>query len=614
MIGEFYINMKNVELNRQKLIESELSRLIQRLVDIGFQTRIEIERSLESCAKEVNVEILRNRASYSELNLMLKVEEVKFKARFKSQWENRTVDWKRLRHERVLKLCKEELQKSKWTNPCARRAVLDDLIQKQKSVKDQATLEMNKLFKLVPPFAHIQTIKSSIAVLRVGSAKYLQETLENWKKFQTIFEENCKEMLRNVVEDLAVYAHKTEEEIKQETASEVEPILDDLKKKDSKLFSDVEHVLNGEDHRFFVKCSNIIAFYFKAEKLWMSYYMGVEDLERKIDTQLEDDTIKVKRIIDHLEANMTAKVVQLSSASSVEKLEEIWSQVSEILAPKQKLENSYREHNSKMIEVASSHETLFADVVKNFEKKFANFTGLISKHPPDENAEKLEPLEEKFLTASGTEYAVIETAKTMSDIVCDKEEEKVADAEEDEEPVEDTEKINNVQDDAEDKTHWNEIKDGEDGVCFEYLEFEREPFVIAIMHLRSQLLEALEEVERSELERTRKECELRIELYSDDLDIQLRKLRPRYPLCRTTEKTIRSDQLNANVERYERHKRRCDSLLNQTETRFEKTTAICNEKMDEREEHEEVCYKKLPECETQIDCFKIMRQKKKQRG
>ena len=33
-----------------------------------------------------------------------------------------------------------------------------------------------------------------------------------------------------MVEDLAVYAHKTEEEIKQETATEVEPILDELKK------------------------------------------------------------------------------------------------------------------------------------------------------------------------------------------------------------------------------------------------------------------------------------------------------------------------------------------------------------------------------------------------
>ena len=35
---------------------------------------------------------------------------------------------------------------------------------------------------------------------------------------------------------------------------------------------------------------------------------------------------------------------------------------------------------------------------------------------------------------------------------------------------------------------------------------------------------------------------------------------------------------------------------------------------DEREEHQEVCYKKLHESETQIDCFKIIRLHKNKEG
>ena len=102
------------------------------------------------------------------------------------------------------------------------------------------------------------------------------------------------------------------------------------------------------------------------------------------------------------------------------------------------------------------------------------------------------------------------------------------------------------------------------------------------LHLffRTYFIDSLERIEKDELIRCDKECNNRIDnIYTDQLDISLRKLRPRYPLCRTTEKQNRSEQINSHINRYNRHKSRCYLLLKNGKQQFKNLANICNKSM-----------------------------------
>merc|ERR1712048_63654 len=114
---------------------------------------------------------------------------------------------------------------------------------------------------------------------------------------------------------------------------------------------------------------------------------------------------------------------------------------------------------------------------------------------------------------------------------------------------------------AEELPKWDEIKDPEGNDCFEYLQFDIPKFSDGVIILRESLFNGLEAIESSDVERAKEEHAYRIEKAANDLDIELRKLRPRYPLCRSEDYAHRCNQLKSNSQKYSRHMKRCNLMI-----------------------------------------------------
>ena len=86
---------------------------------------------------------------------------------------------------------------------------------------------------------------------------------------------------------------------------------------------------------------------------------------------------------------------------------------------------AYRDNNTKLVELASSHRIELEKLIIKFEKIFTEMNSIISKHPKNEEEEnndeneELEPCEEILKTKIGTEYNLKRNSDNLSKYIAD---------------------------------------------------------------------------------------------------------------------------------------------------------------------------------------------------
>merc|ERR1719446_421750 len=108
-IERFEADLGDVEGERRVLVELELSKLMDTLVQIAHLLPAELQRMLERFTHETNLVILENREVHATLLSKVREQEVLRKQAHKREYDGRIATWRQLRHDQALFAFKELL-------------------------------------------------------------------------------------------------------------------------------------------------------------------------------------------------------------------------------------------------------------------------------------------------------------------------------------------------------------------------------------------------------------------------------------------------------------------------------------------------------------------------
>ncbi|KAJ8601120.1 hypothetical protein CTAYLR_008829 [Chrysophaeum taylorii] len=130
-IERFRRELEDLEVERAASAGAELRNLASKLAKIAHFSKGEIERLVESEAREINGVMIANRRSHAELVAMLEKRDVAFGERAIGAWRDREAAWRRLRHEAAIRATVKVLASEQFTNPGERTRLFEDMRARQ---------------------------------------------------------------------------------------------------------------------------------------------------------------------------------------------------------------------------------------------------------------------------------------------------------------------------------------------------------------------------------------------------------------------------------------------------------------------------------------------------
>ena len=192
-VEAFHCDMEGIEESRGSEVGTELRKLLNMLVKIGYILKGEVERLVENEAHELNVVMIDNMRAQADVYARLMKKQVGVYYATREGWEEREVAWRHLRHKRAVQQFTTTLNSRAFTNPSARIDILARMRAGQLDRHRSTRLALlHELGSLVPPSL---TEKAVADVRGRFAALATEENSANASFFQSLKDQTRDMML-----------------------------------------------------------------------------------------------------------------------------------------------------------------------------------------------------------------------------------------------------------------------------------------------------------------------------------------------------------------------------------------------------------------------------------
>eukprot|EP00937_MAST-01D_sp_MAST-1D-sp2_P002575 g2575.t1 len=126
-------DLEGLEQERTRQVGNALRQLADEMVAIAYKLPPEIERLVEVEVHDLNLVLIGNRRAHADLVTRLSRKDVTVGVESRSAWQLREAAWRRLRHERALRVFGETIASRRFVNPLRRRELFQALREGQRA-------------------------------------------------------------------------------------------------------------------------------------------------------------------------------------------------------------------------------------------------------------------------------------------------------------------------------------------------------------------------------------------------------------------------------------------------------------------------------------------------
>jgi len=243
--------ISTVEKDRAKST-MELSRALAfDLVRIGHQLPDEIERYLEHQAEPINLVVLRNARAYAKMMARLRKKDVALFLSSRARHRQAVRDWRRLRHNEVIRRFNDRVDSEEFVDPENRKALFADARAARKNRHTKSRLKvLQRLRSLVPPMLDskvVASVQQKIAEINTEEEAWYREFTKRFEATNTANATKTRELLEAARQELHAYCALAEEgdlKLRQKTLGTLigDPELEEFLRKSGNLKKELEYI------------------------------------------------------------------------------------------------------------------------------------------------------------------------------------------------------------------------------------------------------------------------------------------------------------------------------------------------------------------------------------
>ena len=215
-ITDFEADLQGVEAERRAMIELELGKLLDSLIETAHELPPALERMAELQVFEINKLILANREVHAQLMARVRRAEVLRQKQHRALWEVRLLEWRRLRHEQALTTFKALLHSQETVQPPARKDLLKQLDEQHVDFQTQREETAATLGRLAPPQLTEITagrVRTALEALVEEETQMDGEMVAKLREAEVEMAEHIATLNDRLRRRLVYFAHRTPEEV-----------------------------------------------------------------------------------------------------------------------------------------------------------------------------------------------------------------------------------------------------------------------------------------------------------------------------------------------------------------------------------------------------------------
>ena len=410
-INDFEAELQGIEQERRAMVEHELSRLMDSLVQTAHMLPPALERMCEAQVHDVNLLILSNREVHAQLMARVRRAEIIRQKEHRQEWEARLAAWRVLRHEQALQTFKAFLHSAEVVQPRARRAVLRDLVVQQADYQKQREESCATLAQLEPPHlteAAARLVRDALEALIADEAMDCAATVVRMHEAEEEMREHVQSYYEHLIKRLYYFAAYDVDAIDRQVEKEVVPLLETRIAEANALINQVERSMVQQRRKLHESSLQLTAVFEGAGKLFDEHAARGAALYEAYRNQLAQRRAEHEVQDLELEMKLDQTLLGMRRAADKPELERLLGEALQLLV---ELQQAYRTFQSESVVIALQHPVSIANELKTLQANLLEFHSLL---PYDAYTTKLEALA-KAEEAAPAEAPVAEEAAAAAD-------------------------------------------------------------------------------------------------------------------------------------------------------------------------------------------------------
>jgi len=378
-VGSMEVSLNDLELKRVELVETEVRRCVADLMAICFALPNDIEFAFQQEIKEVNIHVVRNRATYQELVSRLYIDTAK---RQETAWENfqrRKVRWKALRHIYCIDTFKATVTNQEWQMPKQRRDIFEKLKTYMQAFEKEGGKLITELQNMVAPYIDPKTVETvclQLQDLYMEKDKETDDCVLELQALEDAKEQEGKELIAELRKDLINIDAMDETKIDQQLAEDCQPLLTARHDYVNDLIDRTRFSLYGEMQRFLRNIDNMSKFYKVASTFWQNYIDTVDAENKNIVEQLDIRGDQYDDQVANAEAKLADEVKLLRCEPDEETLNQRFDNVRALVGPLGFIEKAHRTFAKESVDMAKNFPPHLHSTIESFIFQICTHFGL----------------------------------------------------------------------------------------------------------------------------------------------------------------------------------------------------------------------------------------------
>jgi hypothetical protein len=375
-------DMLEQEAYRKQLVETEMCSMVDILVDIAHMRPNDIERSLLNEVKEINVHIVRNRASYRANECQLQAKDDQSFHRHREQWEAKKRIWRDVRYQHCLKSFRTHFDSDAVQRPARRQELFSRFMTCQRDMQAQIDISIHALLKCTPP--HI-TVKSVNRLRQDIHNAYVEhdELCDRALGLLDAYEVELSAELHDTVADLKQQLISIDSKSEREALADVDEgcsrVVDDYVAANQLLLAKVRAVHERDEQRFLASVDCLFNYFLRIADLWEAYDKTLIVENQENDEKIADRHDRYQDDNDLLEGTLAACVDELSQAPHLVALGQLWGGVEGLVGLGGEIEMNHRRWHEESTAMAEGHPEHLRGLVQRHVDAMAQLLGLITE-------------------------------------------------------------------------------------------------------------------------------------------------------------------------------------------------------------------------------------------
>ncbi|XP_047134924.1 coiled-coil domain-containing protein 180 isoform X3 [Hydra vulgaris] len=375
-INQLGESLENIEINRAKLVTDMLHTCCKKLNGIAYIKPVEVYKLLEDKAMEINMSILQNHKSYTELIGRLLTVDVEKENNQKIFWENKVKVWKNTKLSAITEMHKDFMSSESIINSPIISSYLEKLLYEQESFNVKRLNILDQLREIVPPFC------SETAVYQWSHDVTL--ATQNIDNVQNKYKSLIQQEQQNILCLCEDYITKTKNElVKEEIVNETNieelannifyPLLWERKALFSKQLEKLESCILNASAKHKQNLSLLFEYVHGAAHIWSNHESEVCEKKQRLQQYLDGNRQRHDKENKAKECMLDTILDKMRQGSTNEMLAESLKQTIELL---EFIKKSYYEFHKQQQTICERFPKMYIKELNKYSSEICAYFGV----------------------------------------------------------------------------------------------------------------------------------------------------------------------------------------------------------------------------------------------